>query len=208
MNIKVEKKYAYMQTFIFLMRRVILAASIVFGGEVPMVQIQINIVLSILILLYIIHIKPFLSTSSIYFEFYNELTILFFSYLEIFLTDIIQDSRLKYNIGWAMVILTMSNLTVNIGSLLDSVIRFFVVKIKQCKAKNKAQTYNCESVDISKLTITSPNKNTTVIVEEAVSSFLEVDWNGMKQKINKPKQITISESKTVPKKNKHRKRAG
>ena len=91
LDMKVDNHYAYLQTVFFLLRRVFLAGSIVFGGDVPFLQAFINIGISFFLLLYLIIVKPFLSNDAIYYEVYNEVTVLMISYLQMPLIDIVTD---------------------------------------------------------------------------------------------------------------------
>ena len=125
-----------MQTLFFLLRRVFLAGSIVYGGEFPFLQAFLNIGISIAILIYLILVKPFLSRNSIKYEVYNEVTVLILSYLQIPLLDIVTNVEIRYAIGWLMVALTLTNIVVNFGSLLWSVLVFIYHKIQKCRNKS------------------------------------------------------------------------
>ena len=91
-NIKIENKYAYLHTFFFLVRRTLLAGSIVFAPDLPFLQVYLNIGISLFLLMYLIQCKPLMSRKSIYFEVYNELTVLMLSYLQIPLVELVTDT--------------------------------------------------------------------------------------------------------------------
>ena len=54
LDVKVQSPFAYLQTVFFLLRRVFLAGSIVFGGDLPFIQVYINIGISFLLTIYMV----------------------------------------------------------------------------------------------------------------------------------------------------------
>ena len=54
LDVKIESPFAYLQTVFFLLRRVFLAGSIVFGGDLPFIQVYINIGISFLLIIYML----------------------------------------------------------------------------------------------------------------------------------------------------------
>ena len=71
-----------------------------------------------------------MSQSSIYFEAYNEITILIISYLQLLLADIVTDADMRYNIGWVIVAFVLFNVSLNFGSLSYTVITFIILQVK------------------------------------------------------------------------------
>ena len=78
-----------------------------------------------------------MSKKSIFFEVYNEITVLMISYLQIPLVENVTDTNVKNGIGWAIVIMVLVNITVNFISLMVTVIKFIHKAIKKCRLKKK-----------------------------------------------------------------------
>ena len=62
-----------------------------------------------------------MSRKTLFFEIYNELTVLVLSYLSINFVEIAIDSDVKNNIGWVMVGMVIFNIAINFGSLFKTV---------------------------------------------------------------------------------------
>jgi len=63
--------------------------------------------------MYVMHQRPFKSKQDLIFEIYNEITLLSISYFLIVFIEIIDDTELRYDIGWYMVIISLLNIAVN-----------------------------------------------------------------------------------------------
>jgi hypothetical protein len=72
LNIETNKNYAYWLTGIFLVRRLLLAAAVIFLKEIPSIQFIILIISSFLIIIYVIKVKPLSSVYLNGIEVFNE----------------------------------------------------------------------------------------------------------------------------------------
>ena len=74
------------------------AMSVAYCDSFPLLQVGINIMVSLVVLIFMAMQKqnPFLSKSSLKFEIYNEVTIIMICYMQILLTDIIDDIEMRY----------------------------------------------------------------------------------------------------------------
>lgn len=140
-----------MQTFFYLIRRMIFAASIVYFDALPFIQAALNIVISMIILCYMIIVLPIKNRKTFIFEIYNEFTLLVLSYFLMLYADIITDIELRYNLGWFVIGITLLNLTVNyasmVFSLLKQTIKFVKKQKKNCKKKKATKEPQCETND-------------------------------------------------------------
>jgi len=62
---------------------------------------------------YIAYVKPFLEKDVLYFEVFNEATLLTCSYFLIVFCDILMDYQKRYSVGWYMVAVTLFNILAN-----------------------------------------------------------------------------------------------
>ena len=102
-----------------------------------------QISMSIIILMYFTKSRPFDSKLQNIFEFYNEVSLLIVAYLLVPLAAYDINSDTQYNIGWAITIITLTNLGANYVNLLVSVIIGICLSIKKLwqsyKAKKQAK---------------------------------------------------------------------
>ena len=133
---KQETRSPLLITTFFLLRRLIFAASVVFVKDIPIIQVGLNVFISLGMVIFIVQIKPFMNSGSVKFEIFNELTILMISYMQIpLLLDVVSDSEIQYKIGWAMIAITLCNLTVNFTALVFALLQFIIIKCKNCNRK-------------------------------------------------------------------------
>ncbi|CDW74924.1 UNKNOWN [Stylonychia lemnae] len=92
----------------YQIRRLVFAFSIVYFGDQPLLQAILQIICSLALIVYLIHCKPYKSKIDFTFEIYNEATLLSMSYFLIVYIDIVNDIKLRYDIGWYMIILHQS----------------------------------------------------------------------------------------------------
>lgn len=70
-----------MNAFVFLLRRLIVACTLMLLPQYPWAQLFILIISSLAVLIYQAHYKPFTERDDTFFESFNELTLLFVFYL-------------------------------------------------------------------------------------------------------------------------------
>ena len=86
-----------------------------------------------------VHVKPFVKRKVLYFEVFNETTLLTCSYFLLILSDSFMDSTTQNDVGWYMVAVTLFNIIVNYLNLLLSVFKKLCKKAKRkCAQRKKA----------------------------------------------------------------------
>ena len=135
MNLKTKSMTSLNCQVFFFLRRLLYSFSIVFFGSYSLLQASLMTISSLALLMYMILVRPFKEKVTFYFEVFNEITLLAFSYFLIIFCDILIDSRMRYDIGWYVVIMTLLNVFINWLNLMASVIYTLVMKIKAKMAK-------------------------------------------------------------------------
>ena len=95
-----KKALAIQYSTFFFVRRYILMFLFVFFPRMVLTQIYINVSLTLLMLLFVIHVQPFEDVSLNKQEIFNESTVLISSYTILCYTEFVSDQETKYKIGW------------------------------------------------------------------------------------------------------------
>ena len=138
-----EYKDQFLNTLFFIARRVIFAGSIVFGYEYPWAQGFVNLLLSVPVVIYSIYCLPFDSWDSMVFEIYNEVNFLAIGILTLPLIDNISNGDARFNLGWIIVALTLTNILLNSIYMLYDIIRsfyYFAVRVRNYLRHRKPLT--------------------------------------------------------------------
>jgi glycosyltransferase involved in cell wall biosynthesis len=106
-------KYALMQLFLYLFRRLIFTLTIVFFGSSTYLQAFVILASSYLNFMYLIMVQPFDDPNTAKFEIFNEFTILIVSYGMLVFCDYITSDEVRYNFGWFLTALVLLNILVN-----------------------------------------------------------------------------------------------
>eukprot|EP00347_Sterkiella_histriomuscorum_P009028 403342805 len=139
-DVKVQPEYQNTNRFIILnplhmIRRFIFAVTVVIGSDYPFVQIQILILTSLLIVTYLLLIRPFDSSKQNYLEFFNELCILSIAEVTPIFTKFADNSDNQYNLGWLIILLTLLNMGVNMSIMIYGSIQNLIMLLKNLKNK-------------------------------------------------------------------------
>jgi len=103
---------------VFTFRRFVFAFSLVFLGAFAGFQMQLFFFQSLSMIAYLTAFRPFEDTTMTGMEIFNEVTILAISYCLVGLADSSTDAYVRFNIGWAIIGLTLFNILTNICVLL------------------------------------------------------------------------------------------
>eukprot|EP00347_Sterkiella_histriomuscorum_P012080 403369967 len=117
MEVRVEQEDAKLCIFfsvIYVLRRLLFNISAVAIKKYPFCQIQVLIMQSIMIMVYLVAVRPFETKLMNNLEIMNELGILFVSYHLTIFTDFQQDDDIQYMAGWSLIGVTLLNMTINI----------------------------------------------------------------------------------------------
>ena len=155
-GLKLYSPAALLYPLVFCYRRVIFALCIVFQSKHPSFQISICFIQQVFVLLYLVYVRPFYHNKRNQIEIFNEIGIVFCLYSLIPLTDVVDDSDIKFNSGYAILGIVCLIILVNLGlALLDilSTCKTFCNKRKSKKIikkeeKNNLNDTNLEVVDL------------------------------------------------------------
>ena len=131
LNLKPTEFSAVFQVILFFIRRLIYALSICFFGSFPLLQAVIQVLSSMLLIIYTLQYKPYLKKTIFYFELMNEMTLLTSSYFLIVFCDILMDYELRFSVGWYITLITLLNVLVNYLNLIVSLIRKLIKRIRK-----------------------------------------------------------------------------
>jgi hypothetical protein len=114
MNLKWETcPSALLYTPLFLFRRLIFSISVVFLDQYALVQIFLLIIQSLLVLCYLLHVRPFSDRSISLLEIFNEICIYLVAFPVLMFKDITDNTITNYNLGWMIVFCVLVNILVN-----------------------------------------------------------------------------------------------
>ena len=93
-------------------------------------------------LMYLISVKPFKEPRLNKLEIFNELTVLFCAYHLPLFSDLVPDADIKYMAGWSILMVTCTNLMINIGIVTYLSISDFKRRITRYCAKKAKKSVN------------------------------------------------------------------
>jgi len=135
---------------IFMLRRFLYAFSLVLFRHHGYFQWLAYMGLSTFNLAILIHMKPFKKRLTNAFEIFNEGTILMTGYALILVSDINDDMKAKYSMGWLIVAIASLNVVVNLVYIiivsLGRLPSFFGQLARRCK---KTRTLQIDTVDLN-----------------------------------------------------------
>lgn len=114
---KCEQKHCLQFPYFFLLRRLVLAYTVIFLAEYLFLQISLTFICSTALIIYFIHFKPYRDMFMNQIELFNEFTILMLVYFLWGFTDNVSDPELKWNFGMLYSVIIFFSLLINIGSL-------------------------------------------------------------------------------------------
>ena len=123
----------------FLIRRIILACTIVFCDNHTYVQLFLQIGFSIFITDFFSRVRPLEEPILNYMEIYNELTILICSYLMLCFSELVENANQRIEIGWTYIMIVSLNILINWAVLIFKTLRqlWTIVKSKIDQYKKK-----------------------------------------------------------------------
>jgi hypothetical protein len=137
-TLKLNRLDCYMFNVAFLVRRLIFALCI--GGlltETTLVNVMVQIFMSITLCLYIAHSKPFEEAKDNFIELMNELTILFVFYLTlgVITDDSLLTGEMRQTHGFATIGLILLNISVNFVIFLHTTLNEVIKAVKSLLKK-------------------------------------------------------------------------
>lgn len=111
----------------FFLRRMIFVLVVLFLGDFVLVQMSIQIIVSLLILLFLILYKPQKTKFTNNKEILNEFTILLMSCIAMSFTGAETDPEKRAWLGRGLIFISLSNITLHMVGLL--IANFFIIKL-------------------------------------------------------------------------------
>lgn len=99
---------------LFLLRRLVFSLSTLFLRSAPLIQLLIMNLSSLLLLCYLLAVRPFTIPSLNHLETFNEACIYLCTLLSIMFSDLGSNGLLEYQIGWGVIGVVTLNFVVNI----------------------------------------------------------------------------------------------
>ena len=105
-------------------------AMIIYATESRNLQVNTSLFLTLIVIAYMLHVKPFAEPSMNKQEIINETSVLVASYLLYLYTEYVSDAEMRYNLGWVHVGILGINLLINLSIMAR-------VTVMSCKLKFK-----------------------------------------------------------------------
>jgi hypothetical protein len=112
-SLRTDSKQALLYNIFYMLRRLLIALIATFIKSHPYAQVQIIVFHCILMILYILAVKPFDLPLLNYTEIFNECSIISAAYHLFAFTDFLDDPHMQYEVGWSLIGVTLFNLSVN-----------------------------------------------------------------------------------------------
>ena len=141
-NLGTKRIAEYSFNVAFLIRRLMYALSLdTIFTSITLLSILVQIILSVLLCLYILHFKPFEQPRDNQIELMNEFTILaiFYLCLGLITDDTLMTGEMRNDYGFAIIALIMLNISANFVIFIYSTFSTVKKQIKKCCLKIKAQ---------------------------------------------------------------------
>lgn len=113
-GLKTKDRMQIFCNFIFTARRVLLILSAVYLGNYQFFQVQSYIFLSQINLMYLMHYRPYLESSTNNNEIFNEACVLALSYQLFIFTDFVDDINVKLYTGYGLIAAILANFGINL----------------------------------------------------------------------------------------------
>eukprot|EP00347_Sterkiella_histriomuscorum_P013241 403365471 len=147
-GINAQNFISIFNTPVQLFRRLFFAIIVVYMGNYPGIQVILMLLLTLMLLIYLVLVKPYELRSQNNQEIFNEVCILACTYHQIAFADDQINSDIQYNTGWCLILITIINITTNSSILLVNVfgsLRSFI-KTQIQKYKQRIQTSKMQQI--------------------------------------------------------------
>ena len=137
----------------FIGRRIIFAAGVLFVKEYPLFQIYLFLFPTLCVLMMVGLAKPLPTPFENKQEMYNNVTILILTYCLLCFTMFISDVETRYNMGYAMILLTVQNIIVSLTIIGIQPFRQMILRAKKAfrmRAYRKRNNIKKKSFKFSK----------------------------------------------------------
>eukprot|EP00347_Sterkiella_histriomuscorum_P023597 403334047 len=215
-NLDTQKLLAFLLPSIYFMRRLIYVIIIIFAKQSIHLQLLCQIIISMIIIIYLLKVKPLKTNWQNKVELFNEFNFLLINYSMYTFTEINDDPQVQINVGWVMVLILGLLFTVNLFIALllfgkqikDSI----VTLIHKCKSKFRKQSSSTISINPQETnqqelvkhnneqTFCNQSMDTLMMDEESKQKFYQNQIKNAPRKILIQSQKSISDSKAQQKK--------
>lgn len=151
-QIRTNSKAALLYNVLFMLRRLVYAATAVFLAKYPPLQALILILQSLIHILYVVSVRPFEEMSLNLMELFNEATVLLATYHAMALTEMLPTDSAseiidsQYKVGWSLITLVGINMIANLVVMIYQTalqakqhIRNLLRKLKQWRSKESGR---------------------------------------------------------------------
>jgi hypothetical protein len=121
--------HATFYTVYFVIRRLIYAISIVYGGSLVGIQLMAQVLMSLVQLCYLVHVRPFAEAQDNALEIFNEASILLILTCHLSFATGTESVVAVYNFGYLVIELILFNIGVNIIMFLGTNLRLINQKL-------------------------------------------------------------------------------
>jgi len=127
-----KSRMAVAHSTMFMLRRVLYAAIMVYWIDRSYFQIQFMIFKSSLAMLYSGYFRPFELPQTNRIELMNEACTLLCTYSLITFSDFVPEAEVRYNCGWVLVVFVLMQILLNLGIIIGSSL---IEVIRRCKLR-------------------------------------------------------------------------
>ena len=126
-----RSQHAMLFPILFFLRRIIIAVAVIVLIDYPTCQIFLFILPTNMVLMHLGTFRPLITKADNNLEIYNSYTIFCLTYCLLCLTQYVSDGHARYQVGYAIVILTCQNILINIFIIGKTPIRKLFLKWRQ-----------------------------------------------------------------------------
>jgi len=127
-----EDRNVLLWPFFFMVRRMLYALLLVFLTGYPVFQIAGMVMMTVFMVIFMGHVRPFATKFQHYNELYNECTVMILTYHLICFSNLNTDADSAYIMGFSMVFFTLQNVLINLGMLIGFALRD-VIRARRAK---------------------------------------------------------------------------
>ena len=113
-----KRKSALIYPFLFMLRRLLFTASVIFMADFTWSQIALQFSSSFFLVIYFGHVWPFESHSITRIEIFNEIASILLCYMMLCFTDWIPTAQMRYTMGWVFILIIAMHLSTHLALMI------------------------------------------------------------------------------------------
>ena len=135
-----KRKSALIYPFLFILRRLLFMASVIFYADFTWSQIALQFNSSFAMVIYLGHVWPFESHSITRIEIFNELASILLCYMMLCFTDWIPTAQMRYKLGWVYILVISMHLGTHLVLMIKNTYITAKEKARERYAKKRSST--------------------------------------------------------------------